>query len=75
MMEDPGYADWQDPRLQPPEREEVPTGADAMDECAHAAACERLYRELVGVDECEVGWVDAMCRRLGCGEGCCCWEP
>ena len=46
-MDDPGYADYQDPRLQPPDNYyHDPTPPEAYQECGHRYACKRVWCEI-----------------------------
>ena len=60
MIPDPGYTDYLDPRLAPPE-ERDPTPVEYFEGCVHAAACQRVL-ELLGEP------VDNLAARLSCGE-------
>ena len=65
-MTDPGYVNYQDSRLQPPEPPE-----DAVDlycDCAHAEACRRQLARQRGWDESEShdGWKTRLAADLGC---------
>ena len=53
-----------------------PTPAELMDECAHAAACTRMYEMFVlhgEVNTDAMFWMDDLAAALGCAE-CECYE-
>lgn len=67
MIPDPGYTDYLDPRLDPPE-ERDPTPAEYFEGCVHCAACQRVFELLEGpVDKDHFGWADELAARLDCG--------
>lgn len=68
MIPDPGYTDYLDPRLAPPE-ERDPTPAEYFEGCVHSAACHRVLELFEGaVNTDRVGWLDDLAARLSCGE-------
>ena len=61
---EPGYATYQDQRLQPvdiPENNDL----ECFEVCTHARACERLYKRCVDARQ-HFGWLDDMVRYLAC---------
>ena len=74
-MDDPGYADYQDPRLQPPDinepdEEETPTGYYRS--CSHQYACLRVLKRIIDFDLMQPD-DDEIADRLEC-EWCDQWE-
>ena len=65
-----GYANYQDPRLQPPEDYEPESDYNAYDRCTHCMACSRLALRLSG--ETMIG-AHRLAGTLGCAE-CEQWE-
>ena len=66
-MGDPGYADYQDYRLQPPDIDEPDeeSNRDSYDRCIHCLACSRAALRISGVTM--VG-ADRLADALGCAD-------
>lgn len=68
MTNDPGYTDYLDPRLAPPEERE-PTPGDCYEGCVHGEACRRVLELFEGpVNTERFAWMDDLAARLSCGE-------
>lgn len=67
-MDDPGYADYNDPRLQPPAGYfHDPTPAETYELCAHRYACRHAL-EQCGACHIDEGfpWIEELSQMLGC---------
>lgn len=73
-MDDPGYTDYSDPRLQPPDinepDEESAVGSYRM--CAHGGACLRMLRRIIDFELLDPD-DEEIADRLEC-EWCDQWE-
>jgi len=73
-MDDPGYEDYQDPRLQPPgidEPDEM-TPAECWERCVHSGACLRMLKRIIDFDLMQPD-DEEIADRLEC-EWCDEWE-
>lgn len=69
-MTDPGYVNYQDPRLQPPEDDEDMTPTECWERCIHGAACMGLLMHLTDSNMLSI---DKAVETMGCAE-CVQWE-
>lgn len=70
-MDDSGYANYQDSRLQPPDEGDEPQGAfECWMRCKHGDACAALFAR---VTHDEMADADVWASKMGC-EDCDEWE-
>ncbi len=73
-MNDPGYADYNDPRLQPPDINEPDeeSAVGSYRSCSHQYACRRMLKRIIDFDLMQPD-DEEIADKLGC-EWCGQWE-